>query len=378
MTEAAELRGRLVSVRWGDGDEAQVRVIGLDAGQLVLTQPYRDGRLVVFPSGSTVTVSVPAAGGTFAATATVSEQRLRPVPAVLVSLPPGLAEALGQQPQASARVVAVTSGKGGVGKTTLTVNISLALAELGWRVVIVDADLGAANADLMLGLHPQGTWSDVLDGTRTVDEIAATGPGGVRLLAGASGIADVANMNEWQFGQLLDALAHMTDSADFVFVDTGAGLSRNVTNFYLAADELLLVTNPEPPAILDAYGVLKTIAAERERPPVHLAMNRAGAREGEAAAARLESTARHFLGFAPSYAGHVRDDRQARAAVNAQQPLLLYDPHSPAAYDVRRLATRLAGGSPAAGGAASERVEQAAGPALPGFLRRLRQLFTES
>lgn len=381
MALAADFRDRSLWLRGKQGKNQSpfpTRVLGTEGEALLLSQPYRDGRLIVFQAGATVKVSLtdPAHGAAPVEFATkVLERRLRPVPSLLVELPEDLGRALQGQPPRRARVIAVTSGKGGVGKTTVTANLGLALAELGQAVTILDADLGMANVDLLLGLNSGGTLTHLINGEKTLDEIVIEGPGGLRVIPGASGLADLANLNEWQFGRLLDSLMQVEESSDIVLVDTGAGLSRNVTNFFLAADEVLLVTNPEPPATLDAYGVLKTLAEQNNRQRVSLIINRAATTaEALAVADRLADTAERFLGFRPEYLGAVLEDRHAVEAVKRQALLVQQYPNSSAAQSVRRLAAQLTGGPVI--------VEQDAAAALQpqagGFFQRLRQLFANA
>lgn len=378
MSLAAESRGHLLWLRRSESPDSQVfqtRVLGVEGETLLLSQPYRDGRLVVFPKSVALTLNVtdPASGASRDYAAEVLEQRLRPVPSLLVTLPPGLMAALEGSEGRRARVLAVASGKGGVGKSTVTANLAVALAEQGQRVTVLDADLGMANVDVLFGLNPEGTLTHLLKGEKSLDEITMTGPAGVQLIPGGSGLAELANLNEWQFGRLLDSLMPVEQQADLLLIDTGAGLSRNVTNFFLAADEVLLVTTPEPPAILDAYGILKTLAERRERLPVNIVVNRAGsAREAEGVAKRLADTAERYLGFRPHYVGAVAEDPHAVEAVKRQTLLISHNAVSPAARNLRDIARQLL--------ALHEPLvaeQEAAAPQL-GFFQRLRQLFSHA
>ncbi|MBN1420111.1 MAG: AAA family ATPase, partial [Planctomycetes bacterium] len=172
-----------------------------------------------------------------------------------------LASAPAQAP-ARARTIAVTSGKGGVGKTNLAVNLAIAAARRRRRTILVDADYGLANADLILDVDPRWNLSHVLAGEVDPREALVEGPEGVRLLAGASGIRRLADLDGEGREAAARAFASLAGDADLLIIDTGAGIARNVIATAAAADEILVATCPEPPAIADAYAVVKSIAAE--------------------------------------------------------------------------------------------------------------------
>lgn len=264
------------------------------------------------------------------------------------------------------RRVAVTSGKGGVGKTNLSVNLAIALSRKGLRVLLVDADLGLANVDVMLGIIPQYTLAHVVQGQRRLEEVILEGPEGVRLVAsGSGGVQELAEMGESQRARFLQSLEGLEADVDVLLIDTGAGIHRNVLSFALAADEVLLVTTPEPTALMDAYGMIKVL--HRERPDVHirLTVNQAGsAAEADEAARKLVVLARRFLGFEIEVLAHLPRDTGVWQAVKRQRPVLLSAPASPFASAVQRLADSLTAGSGA--GEAG---------AVGQFFRRVAQLF---
>ena len=152
------------------------------------------------------------------------------------------------QPTALARTLAITSGKGGVGKTTVAVNLAAQLARLGQRVVLLDADLGTANADVLCNIVPSSTLAHVVAGRRTLQDTIVKAPGGFSLIPGASGLAQMAALNERERSRLLEQLQVLEAEADLVLIDTGAGVSPNVLGFLVAAHEVLVVTSPEPPS----------------------------------------------------------------------------------------------------------------------------------
>ena len=155
--------------------------------------------------------------------------------------------------------IAVTSGKGGVGKTVVTVNLALQFAKMGLKVLIIDADLGLANVDVMLGLRPRFTIQDVLEGRMSLDEVAISGPEGITILPAASGVADLSYLNDHQRIALLDHLDHWQVDFDVVLVDTGAGISPNVRYFVLAVEKILVIATPDPSSIRDAYSLIKVM-----------------------------------------------------------------------------------------------------------------------
>jgi len=321
----------------------QSRILLTDTDTLVIAQPYRQGRIVVYNAGATLILraSDPEQGPAAEVAVKVLERRLKPVPSLVVTRPPELDDLLAD-PRPGARVVAVSSGKGGVGKTTVVVNLALALAQAGHRVALIDADLGTANVDVMLKIDPLFNLSHVISGDKDLQEIMVEGPYGLHVVPGGSGLQELANLNEWQFGRLLTSLAELEKSHDLLLIDTGAGLSKNVTNFFLAADEVVVVTNPEPPATLDAYGLLKVASEQGRKHGIHLVVNRAESpSEAGMVAQKFIETAQKFLDLRVNYLGHVPTDPTVLQAIKKQQPLLIHFPQSVATSSVRRIAQAL-------------------------------------
>ncbi len=240
------------------------------------------------------------------------------------------------------RVIAVSSGKGGVGKTNFTINFALALMSLGKRVIILDADLALANIDVVLGINPAYNLYHVLKGEKRIREIITTGPKGLPIIAGGSGIQELANLNRWQVEQFVDQLAELEGMADILIIDTAAGLSRNVMGFVLAADEVIVITTPEPTAITDAYGLVKAMTAQKNPGMVHLVVNRVeNALEADVTASKLSTVAERFLKLNIGRLGFILDDPAVTKAVKNQEPFLLKYPKSPAAECINRLAAQL-------------------------------------
>ena len=266
------------------------------------------------------------------------------------------------RPVRLARAIAVSSGKGGVGKTNLAVNLAVSFAQSGQRVVLLDADLGLANADVLCGIAPRATLEDVVTGDRTLDEVMVHAPGGFRLVPGASGVSRLADMGQLQRRGVLEQLMNLERTADIVVVDTGAGIGANSMAFAAAAHTIVVATTPEPTAIADAYGAIKTLAARGVRDGMQLVVNRALSEdEGRAVHARMDRVAKAFLSVRVDYAGSIPYDPAVAMAVRRREPVLVGAPNAPASRAIRQLSRVLAGdGVP--GGVESRR---------EGFLARL-------
>jgi len=230
-----------------------------------------------------------------------------------------------------ARTIAVTSGKGGVGKTCVTVNLALALAERGRRVVIVDLDLGLANIDVVTDVRSRHNLYHVLVGRKSLREVVVSGPGGILIVPGASGISQLADLADARRRDLIARLAELETLADVILIDTAAGIGRNVIGFAQAADEVLVVTTPEPTAVTDAYATIKTICRAPEHGELNLLVNMAAnAIEARQVSRRIVQVARQFLSVYVEEVGHIVTDPHMREAVRVRQPLLLAFPKAPA------------------------------------------------
>jgi flagellar biosynthesis protein FlhG len=218
------------------------------------------------------------------------------------------------------KIIAVTSGKGGVGKTMTTINMALAASKSGARVLIVDGDLGLSNVDVLMGLEPRGTLKNVLDGEMSIAEIVAHSPLGIDVISSGSGVTQLANMTALSRSFLVHELALLPDSYDFVFVDTGAGISDAVLTLNSTSDLFVVVTTPEPHAITDAYAVVKVMAEEHDRRECALIVNQAiNNEEGRRVATRLAEVARSFCGSTVHFAGTVPRDNYLVRAVLARR-----------------------------------------------------------
>ena len=241
------------------------------------------------------------------------------------------------------RTVAVLSGKGGVGKSNLALALTCALADSGNRVVLLDADLGRANIDLLCGIGGRFNLSHVVDGSRRLDEVVVPLEENVEILPGGSGLKDLADLDDTELSGVIDSLGLLEDRADIVILDTGAGIHKGVLAFALAADTTILVTTPEPTSVRDAYGVLKSLeGASPEGKELLLVVNMAGSGgEAREVAGRILTASHQFLGRSPVYLGHVLRDDAVGRAVRLRRPFYRLFPSAPAGLCVRRLADDL-------------------------------------
>ena len=242
------------------------------------------------------------------------------------------------------RVISVTSGKGGVGKSNIVVNLGLALAQRGLKVLLIDADLGLGNLDILLGLTPQLTLQDALAAQLKLSEVIVEGPGGLKILPASSGIAEMAMLDEFQKLFLLNEMDHYTEDVDVVLIDTGAGISPNVLFFNLGAQERILVVNNQPPAIADAYALIKILVSQHGETSFKLLVNGlTHPREAELVYRTLLRVADRFLDreITLDYLGFIPYDQALPKAVMRQQPVLALYPQSPASRSFVTIAQTL-------------------------------------
>lgn len=255
--------------------------------------------------------------------------------------PPGLPE---WWASSGVRVIAVTSGKGGVGKSNLVVNLGLALARQGRRVLLIDADLGLGNLDILLGLNPALTIHDVLAHRKSITEVLVTGPEGLKILPASSGIPEMAELEPHQKMLLLQELDTYSEGLDVVLIDTGAGISRNVLFFNVAAQEILVVANHEPTSITDAYALIKVLATHHGERYFRLVVNGvSNPAEGHLVYRTLLKVTDRFLAHQVSLdlLGVIPYDEAIGRAVLKQQPVLKLYPRAKVSRGISELAQRL-------------------------------------
>ncbi|MEL1134277.1 MinD/ParA family protein [Desulfitobacterium sp. THU1] len=244
----------------------------------------------------------------------------------------------------SLRVLAVTSGKGGVGKTNFSVNLGLALIDLGYRVILLDGDLGLANLDIACGVTPRYTLEHLLSGEKEIEEILISGPKGIGILPGGSGVQDLANIERERLEEVVRNLGRLEGLADIIIIDTGAGLGHTVLNFLKAADDIILITTPEPTALTDAYGLLKALQQVRSNFSVNVVVNRVQ-KESDAKDTyeRLESASYRFLNISLTLLGWVYEDAAVGKSVMRQEPVSISYPQSSASQCIQWIASSVSG-----------------------------------
>ena len=239
------------------------------------------------------------------------------------------------------KVIAVTSGKGGVGKTNLSINLSLALAQSGKEVLILDADFGLANVDVLLGLHASHTLSDVLDGVRTLEEIIISGPGGIKIVPGSSGIQRMAGLTPLQQAGLIRAFSELSHRIDVLLIDTAAGISDSVINLTKAAQEILVVVCDEPASITDAYATIKVLNRDHGVHRFRIVANMVqSAQEGRDLYSKLLNVTDKFLDVQLDFMGVVPFDDFLRRSVQKQKAVVDAYPRSKAALAFKTLAQK--------------------------------------
>jgi flagellar biosynthesis protein FlhG len=244
------------------------------------------------------------------------------------------------------RVIAVTSGKGGVGKTHISANLAVLAAKAGRRVLLVDADLGLANADIVLGICPTRHLGHLLDGSATAEEVLTEGPRGIRVLGASSGIQSLTNLTDEQKLALVSSFATLDDRFDLVIVDCGAGIGDNVLFFAGAAQEALLVVSPEPTSLSDAYATVKVLSQDAGVTHFSVVANQAVDFQGRDVFRRLTQVTDRFLDARLKYLGNVPRDEDLPRAVRVQQPLVELYPRSPASRALSVLCDALLASQP--------------------------------
>jgi flagellar biosynthesis protein FlhG len=245
-------------------------------------------------------------------------------------------------PKSSARVIAVTSGKGGVGKTNIVANLGFAITQLHRKVLIFDADLGLGNMDVLLGLAPKYNISHVAMGTMRMSDITVTGPGNMKILPASSGIESLTHLSYQQRVRLLSSLEEMLDSVDMFLIDTGAGISSNVMHFCSMAQEIIVVVSPEPTSVTDAYALMKVLRLHYSQRHFKLIVNFAkSAGEANELYRQLKVITDKFLDITLGYLGHVLADDEVSRGVKLQRVVSELSPDAQASQCFAALAKKI-------------------------------------
>lgn len=257
-----------------------------------------------------------------------------------------------KNPNNKTRIITVTSGKGGVGKSNFVVNISISLVKMGKKVLIFDADIGMGNDDVLMGIYSKYNVMDLVNGKVTIDQVITEGPLGVHLLPGGSGLNNIEDLQENQRTLFLKQIESI-EGYDYIFIDTGAGISRNVLAFISASDEFILVTTPEPTSLTDGYSLLKAVDYFKIKDKANIVVNKVlDEKEGNQTFSKFKTAVNKFLSLDVNYLGIIYEDRKLIMAVREQEPFVLSYPNSEAAKCIRIISEKLAG---------NERVEEGSG-----------------
>lgn len=244
------------------------------------------------------------------------------------------------------RVITITSGKGGVGKSSTSVNLAVEMTRLGKKVVIFDADFGLANIEVMFGIRPKYNLADLMFHGRELKELVTQGPEGIGFISGGSGIQELTRLTREQIIYLSNKLVELDELADIIIIDTGAGISDNVLEFVTASSEVLLITTPEPTSITDAYALLKTLNKKedfsKEDTTINIISNRvSNDSEGNDIYQKLSTVVDNFLNFHIDHLGNIPQDPLALKAVIQQSPVTMIYQNSPSAIAYKKLAAKL-------------------------------------
>lgn len=243
------------------------------------------------------------------------------------------------------RIITVTSGKGGVGKSNFTLNFALALQKLGNKVLVFDADIGLANIDVLMGISPKFNLYHLLKRQKTIWEIIYKGYDGLQFISGGSGFSDLLKLSEAELDYFTQQINELNSHVDYILFDTGAGLSKETLKFIVASQDTIVVTTPEPTAITDAYAIIKMVHNMEYNVPFHLVVNRVtDAKEGKRTAEKISMVAKQFLQLDIPTLGYIWDDGNVSKAVKKQIPFSIAFPTSSASKAVQDLAKSFVSG----------------------------------
>lgn len=246
----------------------------------------------------------------------------------------------------NARVIAVTSGKGGVGKTSLSVNLAMELTKKGKKVIIFDADFGLANVEVMLGIRPRYNLLDLIHNDKSISEIITNGPRQIGFISGGSGVSELATLDSESIKMLISKLAQLDDLCDVLIIDTGAGITDSVMEFVMVSPEVILVVTPEPTSITDSYSLLKILRRKDSFNPLYKTINVIANRvsdddEGIEIFNKINTVSSKFLNVKLTYLGSVMQDKNASMAVIEQKPIVEAFPDSAASKSISMIASKI-------------------------------------
>jgi flagellar biosynthesis protein FlhG len=249
---------------------------------------------------------------------------------------------MSQNKQQSTKVISITSGKGGVGKTTSSINLGIALSQLGHRVLILDADLGLANVNIMLGFKPQKTVEDVLNGTAEINEVIVSHPSGIDIIPSTSGVYEITHLSDDSKRLLLESFESIQHNYDYLLIDTSAGIGNNVLYFNIASERVLVVVDPEPTSITDAYALIKVLSSSDGVNSFDILITRAPVGDdGRTTFKKLSTATDRFLNVQMNLLGSIQEDHSASEAIMRQSPLLTLYPSTTASRDYMKVAKKI-------------------------------------
>lgn len=241
------------------------------------------------------------------------------------------------------KIITVTSGKGGVGKSNFVVNLAITMQKMGKKVLIFDADVGMGNDDVLLGFLPKYNIYDVIFNGKDIDDVIISGPFGVKLLPGGSGIARINEISNQQREKFLGKLSKLED-IDYILMDTGAGINRSVLGFIACCQELIVLTTPEPTSLMDAYSLIKAVVHFKIKSEAKVVINRTTDKnEGQETYNKFQGAVKNFLKIDTHYLGNISEDKKLVQAVKSQQPFVIGAPNCDAAIDIKTIANNILG-----------------------------------
>lgn len=318
------------------------RIIALSKHTITISSPYDAGRIILWPVGTQLEIDIQQED-ILTFTTEIIDRDLTDTKSYTILFPHSISKTGHREHQKGmSRVIAVTSGKGGVGKTTFTINLAIALARQSQRVYIIDVDLGSANVDVLMRLNPKYNLTHLLNGEKTLIEITMQGPENIGVIPGGSGMQELTQLSESQFSKFIHSFNQLEGLADIILLDTGAGISRDVSNFLLAADEIIVVTTTEPHAIMDAYSITKVMHKLSCKAKQMLVVNRVEDKnEASIISNRLISAIKSYLKMDIEYLGYICDDRLVSRSIKEQTPLMVSHPASTPAKNIVSIANHL-------------------------------------